>query len=225
MRDKSAKECGDDHVLKGREPVQMGWYEYVNTHLAPGKSVLDVGCGSCEGLRLLVSKARMAVGIDLDPRLAQPDLDVRIVDITQIPDKSFDVVVCIDVIEHIENDRVFLKHLMRVARETIFLSTPNYSLSRNMHPYHVREYTPREFDGLLEGVGHVKILGGSYTGEEREEIRRPGVYRWLNDLYAKQGTVVLGKILRRILFERIWAHQAAVISLERGVDVGDTICA
>jgi SAM-dependent methyltransferase len=197
----------------------MGWYEYVNTHLAPGKSVLDVGCGSCEGLRLLVSKARIAVGIDLDPRLAQPDLDVRIVDIAQIPDKSFDVVVCIDVIEHIENDRVFLKHLMRVAIEKVFLSTPNYSLSRNMHPYHVREYTPREFDGLLEGVGQVKILGGSYTGEERAEIRRPEVYRWLNDLYAKRGTVVLGKILRRVLFERIWAHQAAVISLERAADV------
>jgi hypothetical protein len=88
-------------------------------------------------------------------------------------------------------------------------------LSRNMHPYHVREYTPREFDGLLKEVGHVKILGGSYTGEERAEIRRPEIYRWLNDLYAKQGTVVLGKLLRRIFFERIWAHQAAVISLEK----------
>jgi len=212
MTGKMAKECGDEYVLRGREPLQMGWYRFVTT-LVRKKTVLDVGCGSGEGLRLLSSEASSAVGIDLDPRLVQPDLKIYSKDVTEMPDKSFDVVACVDVIEHVQEDRLFLDQLVRVAREIVFVSTPNYTVSKNSHPYHVREYRPREFEQLFVGLGDVKILGGNSTGEKRQEILRRSFYYWINDLYLSPGTILLAKVLKRLLFTKVWAHQAAVVSL------------
>jgi hypothetical protein len=65
---------------------------------------------------MLSSEARSAVGIDLDARLVQPDLEIYPKDVTDMPDKSFDVVACVDVIEHVQEDRSFLDQLVRVAR-------------------------------------------------------------------------------------------------------------
>jgi methyltransferase family protein len=82
---RQAVPCGDKHPAKGREPLQMGWYEYAAS-LVTGKSVLDVGWGS-----------------------------VEIHDIAAVPDRAFDVVVCIDVIEHVQDDVSFVQHLVHVG--------------------------------------------------------------------------------------------------------------
>jgi 2-polyprenyl-3-methyl-5-hydroxy-6-metoxy-1,4-benzoquinol methylase len=108
MKQKIARQCGDEHVLKGRKPLQMGWYELASS-LVQGKAALDVGCGSGEGLMLLAEKADRATGLDIDERLNREGLEICIQDISLLPNESFDVVVCIDVIEHVEDDRAFLK--------------------------------------------------------------------------------------------------------------------
>src|SRR5688572_28607579 len=120
---KTPRPCGDEAVLSGRNPSQMGWYGFLADVVA-GQSVLDVGCGSGEGLRVLATRATTALGIDLDERLQRSDVNVEIKSITDVPDKSFDVVVCLDVIEHVEADRAFIAELFRVARQTVFVSTP-----------------------------------------------------------------------------------------------------
>ena len=62
---KTPRPCGDDVVLSGRTPSQMGWYGFLGD-VVEGQSVLDVGCGSGEGLRILTNRATSALGIDLD---------------------------------------------------------------------------------------------------------------------------------------------------------------
>jgi SAM-dependent methyltransferase len=210
MKVKEARECGDEHVLKGREPLQMGWYELAST-LAEGRTVLDVGCGSGEGLSLLATKAKKATGIDLDPRLKREDIEIC--DISQVPDKSYDLIVCIDVIEHVQDDKAFVRQLARVARRKLFVSTPNYTVSRNAHPYHVREYTPSEFEQMFTGLGRVRIFGGNCTGELREEITNKGLYYFINNLYNTRGTVLLAKVVKRLLFTKVWGHQAVVVEV------------
>ncbi|MCK5027700.1 MAG: methyltransferase domain-containing protein [Candidatus Pacebacteria bacterium] len=210
MKEKVAKKCGDEFVLKGREPWQMGWYEFAQC-LVQGKTVLDVGCGAGEGLKLLATKAEKAIGIDLDERLKTEH--IRIMDISEMPSKSFDVVVCIDVIEHVENDTDFAKHLARVARETLFVSTPNYTISRNRNPYHVREYLPHDFERIFSRFGNCTMFGGNCTGEIRSAIKNKPVYYFLNTLYSFRATVLLAKVLKRILFTTIWAHTALIVRI------------
>jgi SAM-dependent methyltransferase len=209
---KRVRQTGDEHVMKGREPTQMGWYAFAST-LVAGQTVVDVGCGSGEGLKLLAAKAQRAVGIDLDERLMRRDLDIRITDISQLPDNSFDVVVCIDVIEHVEDDEAFVKQLARVARRLLFVSTPNYAVHRNLHPYHVREYTPYEFKRLFSSYGRVALFGGSSTGETRQEITRRYSYYLVNALYTFNLTILLAKVLKRILLMKVWPHQAVIVTI------------
>ncbi len=211
-RNKTAKECGDEHVLRGREPLQMGWYKFAST-LVEGQTVLDVGCGSGEGLKLLQARAKEAIGLDLDPRLERKD--IRIGDISDLPDKSFDAVVCIDVIEHIGDDQAFVRQLVRVARNLVFVSTPNYTVSRNRHPYHVREYIPYELERMFLPFGRVQAWGGDSTGDLRQPITRKRLYYGINRLYNFGPTVLLAKILKRLLFTKMWAHQAVIVELGR----------
>ncbi len=212
MKRKQALQCGDQYILRGREPLQMGWYEFASM-LVEGQTVLDVGCGSGEGLKLLSRKAGKATGIDLDQRLEREDVEVEIKDISKISSKSFDAVVCIDVIEHVEDDTEFVKELVRVARKYLLVTTPNYAVSRNLHPYHVREYTPYEFERLFSQYGSVRIFGGNSTGAIRSEIRRRWLYFMINEFYSWKLGILLAKILKRLLFLRVWPHQAAIVAM------------
>ncbi|MGH9554541.1 MAG: class I SAM-dependent methyltransferase [Terriglobales bacterium] len=210
MKVKTAKPCGDEHVLKGREPLQLGWYDFASG-LVEGRTVLDVGCGSGEGLKWLQRKAKKALGIDLDPRLAGES--IRICNLGDMESKSFDVVVCIDVLEHIEGDRAFAAELVRVARNAVFVSTPNYAVNKNRHPYHVREYVPDELVKMFVPFGRVTLFGGDSTGHTRRPIRNRPIYYFINRLYTWKPTVLLAKILKRLLLTKVWAHQAVWVEL------------
>lgn len=73
--------------------------------------------------------------------------------IEAFPADAFDLVTAIDVIEHVEDDAEFLYQLTRVARCAVFLTTPNYNISKCTNAYHVREYTPEELGFLIEASG------------------------------------------------------------------------
>jgi SAM-dependent methyltransferase len=209
-RQKTPKACGSDEILDGRKPAQMGWYGFVAGRL-DGEQVLDVGCGSGEGLKILTAHARSAMGIDLDDRLRRPDVHVEIKSIADMPDKSFDVVVCMDVIEHVVDDKAFVAELFRVARKAVFVTTPNYAMSRNRHPYHVREYTPAEFTHLFEGYGDMTLYAGSAHGFEQVEITRRWPYFLVNALYVWKPTQIAAKVLKRVLGVKVWKHNAALV--------------
>lgn len=216
-REKAPTPCGDHEPLAGRKPAQMGWYQFA-ADLAEGCSVLDVGCGSGEGLKLLSARADEALGIDLDERLDRPDVNVRIQSVSDIPDKSFDIVVSMDVIEHVENDAAFVADLFRVARKAVFVTTPNYAVSRNRHPYHVREYTPSEFERLFAGYGHIELMAGSAHGFEHVPVTRRRAYFLVNALYCWKPTVPVAKVLKRLLRIKVWKHNAALVRLPHSAE-------
>ena len=211
-REKTPKICGTDEIFDGRKPRQMGWYGFAAEQFA-GEEVLDVGCGSGEGLKLIAARASRAVGIDLDERLRRPDLEIHITSIADLPDKSFDNVVCMDVIEHVADDRAFVAELFRVARKSVFVTTPNYTMSRNRHPYHVREYTPAEFERLFDGYGAMTLFAGSAHGHERVVVRNRWRYFLVNALYTWTPTLLAAKVLKRLLRVTVWKHNAALVRL------------
>jgi len=187
---------GDVAVDTGREPLQMGWYEFA-AGFCQGRTALDVGCGMGEGLALLKRAASRATGIDLDPRLANES--VKTLRIEDVPSKSVDIVVCIDVIEHVEEDIKFAEELMRVARQDVFISTPNWTVSKCKWPYHIREYMPHELQSILGRYGKLEVFKGSIDGAIHYPVNFPGAYALLNRLRVNPVTGFLARVFNRLL--------------------------
>jgi hypothetical protein len=125
---------------------QEHWYILASL-LCGGKTVLDVGTGTGYGVPILKSAGALSVsGIDPLPLLP----GTSNIDISHIKDKSFDLVTCFDVIEHVPSDVEFLAELKRIARIGVVLSTPNWLYSKCKNSYHCREYTPIELHNLVQ---------------------------------------------------------------------------
>ncbi len=83
-----------------------------------------------------------------------PNREVVLGDALALPfaDRTYDVVLCIEVIEHIDNDEKALFEIARVMKPNSwgFFTTPNADVMSNLNPYHVRHYSPKDFLEKLE---------------------------------------------------------------------------
>ncbi|MEX2447418.1 MAG: class I SAM-dependent methyltransferase [Solirubrobacterales bacterium] len=135
-------------------------------------SLLDAGCGEGETL------ARIAA--PLPPRTAAVDLNAEAVAFTakrfsqvevtrqsildlSFGDESFDLVVCLEVLEHLTDPRAALAELGRVASKDIVVSVPHepwfragsllrgkYLRGFGNHPEHLNHWTPTTLRAFLE---------------------------------------------------------------------------
>src|SRR5689334_23929231 len=112
----------DDHHwwYRGRRRIIRS--EVDRLPLPPHASVRDAGCGSGRTLIELASYGEVE-GIELDPGAAEVARgrgvgNVRIGRLEQLPwdADTFDLITCLDVIEHTPDDRVTLTELGRVTR-------------------------------------------------------------------------------------------------------------
>lgn len=157
--------------------------------------VLDIGCATGEHTKLFVRNNNKVVGIDIIDYRCKTDFKQRtnydnfqfvlVREGEKLPfkDSTFDVVVSLDVIEHIEDDVGFVKEIKRILRHkgTVFVATPNRNrlsiiLQRFLgkkftfplviqeewlpggESIHFREYTSRELISLFKNEGFIKII-------------------------------------------------------------------
>ena len=143
-------------------------------------SVLDVGCG--EGFTLArLQKEKIGKefeGIEYDEREIElgkklyPRLKITKGDIYKLPFKnnSFDLIVCTEVLEHLDNPRKAYKELIRVSKKYILLSVPNepfFTIQRmarfqnilhfGAHPEHIQHWTLFAFTKFVKVRG-VKLI-------------------------------------------------------------------
>jgi hypothetical protein len=205
--------CGDANVVAGRGPGQLGWYEFAKNFIG-NLTVLDVGCGLGDGIRIMSASGAKVTGQDLDPRL-ETDL-VRIAPVSDFGSKSVDIVTNIDVVEHVEDDITFVRDLARIAKRSIFITTPNWTAGRCQWPYHVREYTPRQFYELLEPLGRVTLFKGRSNGYLVHPVRYRNCYNYLNDFRIRPSTAFITRCCNRLLPSsyKIHSHNAALVELK-----------
>ena len=84
-----------------------------------------------------------------------------------LPDDSFDLVVSIEVIEHVVADVDFVRHLARVLKPggLAYLTTPNGDRQPVPAPQHVRHYTKAQMESLCRPYfSEVKVDYGIHVG-------------------------------------------------------------
>jgi GT2 family glycosyltransferase/SAM-dependent methyltransferase len=146
--------------------------------LVRGKVVLDAGSGEGYGTHLLSRSAASAIGVDVSEeavahaaaRYAGGALSYRqgSIDALPFPDRMFDVVVCFEVIEHVDEalQKAFLGQARRVLKPDgiLVISTPNRAVytdaSRQHNQFHKHEFYVDEFcEFLHQNFPHISLFG------------------------------------------------------------------
>jgi 2-polyprenyl-3-methyl-5-hydroxy-6-metoxy-1,4-benzoquinol methylase len=130
-------------------------------------SILDVGCG--EGFTLNRLKEQ-GIGKQLEGLESSKDAialgkktypDIKIVQgsIYQLPykDNSFDLVLCTEVLEHLEKPQDALKELVRVSKQYLVISVPNEPFF--MLAQLVRGKNWSRFGNDIEHINHWTMFG------------------------------------------------------------------
>jgi SAM-dependent methyltransferase len=139
--------------------------------LASGLNVLDAGCGVGYGAEMIArAGASRVVGIDLAPEAiaaaserAGEMADFQVGDVQDMPfdEGSFDLVVCFEVLEHLEDPEPAITALKDVLREggLLIVSSPNRGVYPPGNPYHLHEFTLEELrDALTARFANVVLM-------------------------------------------------------------------
>lgn len=131
--------------------------------LCKGKKVLDIGARFWVEKELLAGiDAEEIVKIDI---VGVPEDDIIEANAERLPfkKKSFDVVICREVIEHVDSAHKVFVEIRRVLKDKgyLYITTPNVHEVKVDGIFHVRGYTPRGFLNELgkEGFEIVKMRG------------------------------------------------------------------
>jgi SAM-dependent methyltransferase len=139
-------------------------YEWI-AERCRGLRVADLACGEGYGSDVLARAAASVVGVDANPeahehagaRYRRPNLRFErgLVEEFDGGGQSFDAIVFLQTIEHVQEPGALLERFANVA-PTSYVSTPNRltlappGAEKSDNPWHVREYTADEYRALIE---------------------------------------------------------------------------
>jgi 2-polyprenyl-3-methyl-5-hydroxy-6-metoxy-1,4-benzoquinol methylase len=186
--DRGLYELEEERALPWGDPGLFAWhrarYEYA-LQFADGRRVLDVGCGEGYGADMLADTAGEVVGVDYSPaaiaharaKYDRAGLRFAVADATSLPESvgGFDLVVCFEVIEHLDDPRPLVESLSALTSPdgVCLISTPNGVVDqlfervahRKRYVYHVGLLSGRQLRRLLESrFESVELLGQSERG-------------------------------------------------------------
>ncbi len=137
------------------------------------RRILDAGCG--EGFVMVElregGRQTTMVGVDFSPaalawnqanNMAQSPLNVADVRHLPFPDDSFDLVLCLEVLEHLPDSLLGLRELLRVSQDYVLVSVPHEPFFRGVNflrgkhlralgndPEHLHNYSGHAFRRLV----------------------------------------------------------------------------
>jgi 2-polyprenyl-3-methyl-5-hydroxy-6-metoxy-1,4-benzoquinol methylase len=151
-------------------------YEWIGARVIGGR-VIDMACGEGYGSEVLSRSAAGVVGVDANPeahqharvRYTRQNLSFErgMVENHGEPG-SFDAVVFLQTIEHVQDPTAVLRHFRSLLAPggAVYVSTPNLltlappGAAKSDNPWHVKEYRAAEFEALCgEVFTAVRMLG------------------------------------------------------------------
>ncbi|HLW95864.1 MAG TPA: class I SAM-dependent methyltransferase [Solirubrobacteraceae bacterium] len=132
--------------------------------LGSGAQILDAGCGSGRNM-IDLAELGTVTGVEISDasveRARQRDvgevLQCSLTDLP-LPSDAFDVAVCLDVIEHVEDEQGALGEMLRVVRPggSLVITVPAYQWLWSNHDvinHHFRRYTSRTLSRATKQAG------------------------------------------------------------------------
>lgn len=142
--------------------------------LEQGMQVLDIGSSSLEfrtiiqphihryihepliekGVQITTLDTKQAEGVDLVMDLTQPNL------VEKTFDKKFDLVICCNILEHVEDRRVFLENVLKYCRPhgQLLLTVPRQYPKHNDPIDTMYRPTPRELEKFVASMSTAEVL-------------------------------------------------------------------
>ena len=162
------------------------FYSAIEETVAPLRpsSVLDAGCGEGESLaRLAPLLPRDVVAVDIEPaavaftreRIPSAQASVQSIYSLEFDEARFDLTICLEVLEHLEDPSRAVAELRRVTAGDLIVSVPHepwfrlgsllrgkYVRTWGNHPEHVNHWNGRSFRAFLESrFSHVELRRSS----------------------------------------------------------------
>ena len=205
------------------EQVRRDAFEKMNARYAfaaeraAGKDVLEVACGSGQGLGLLARTARRVVGGDVTDALVQNAMrhygdrvDVVKFDAQALPfeDASFDLLLCYEALYYFADADRFCTEAARVLRtggELLIVSVNPEWNGFNPSPYSTHYHTTREFRELLSRHGFDADVRGAFPDAGGGAISRLiGIVRRVAvSLHLVPTTMRAKRVLKRLFYGRL----------------------
>jgi SAM-dependent methyltransferase len=155
--------------------------------LAENKTVLDFGCNTGVGSKMLSEFAKKVVGADVSERaIAEAKtryghlpINFMVTDGIQLPfeDNEFDIIVSFQVIEHLVDYDLYINEIKRVLSPNgvVLFTTPNAILRldpgiKPWNKFHVREFNYYELQTLLKSFFSMVRVAGIFAEEPLYEI-------------------------------------------------------
>ncbi len=172
-----------------------------------GLVVLDYGCGRGEALQLFGSHGAQIIGVDPDPKcveLASKYGESKILygssPLEMFEPGSFDVVLSLHVLEHVENPKQVLTDLGRLARRYVLVAVPNLKQLQGLFR--------RSIDVNEVNSGHLQSWDHGHFQNLAERHCDLKLVEWISDATILAG---LSPFLARFFGTR------AAISFETGI--------
>lgn len=139
--------------------------------------VLELGCGEGRGIDIILKRSKSFTAIDkiseVTERLSRKYPNEKFISssfppLKNIENESFDTLISFQVIEHIKNDKLFIKEIHRILKPggKALISTPNISMTLTRNPWHVREYTSQQLFDLVSKNFKKIIMKGIYGNDK-----------------------------------------------------------
>jgi ubiquinone/menaquinone biosynthesis C-methylase UbiE len=159
-----------------REQVQRMYTRYrFASDFSKNKDVLEVACGSGQGLGYLANIAKRVVGVDIDQKLLDQakkqynkrgDIQLYQADAAKLPfnENSFDVIIMYEAIYYLPEPEKFICEARRVLRDKgiLLVCSANCELSSfNPSPFSFKYFSASGLFDLLNKMGflNISILG------------------------------------------------------------------
>lgn len=168
-------------LIKNNNFTYKNFFRYIfpyATNLKPYGKVLDVGCGAGTTALFLANFGYDVEGIDISPQAVKSailsarflglsrNIKFKVVDLNvcKLSNKKYDIVICLEVLEHIQNDGRLLNSLCNAVKAggLLILSVPlstaplmNFEVGKKFDKEvgHLRRYSEDEIISMLTERG------------------------------------------------------------------------